>query len=444
MGKLVGLVRFTLPAKDKTALIFASLIRSLSLTASFVPARINMLGSTSKTPWLTLIGLGEDGPEGLGTASQKALSSAEKIWGSKRHIVLLGSKYSEKSIVWPKPFASGIKPFLEMRGKSTVLIASGDPFWFGAGHAVTKYLKFEEWTAIPIPSSFSLAAAKLGWPLENTICCGLHASNFEIIRKELQENQKLMITLRDGAAVFSLTKYLTETGFGSSKITILEALGGPRERIKQMIAEKFLMYDICHPVLVAVCCKGKNGITFATGKPDSLFQHGGQITKSPIRALTLSALAPKGAEILWDIGAGSGSIAIEWLLTAPSLKAISIEKDPDRAKIVSRNALSLGVNRLEVILGSAPQCLSNLCVPDVIFIGGGLTQELLNYIFSSCPRGTRIVSNSVTLESEKILNEWHAKKGGELMRIDLSYSAPLGRKRGWKSSYPIVQWKCTL
>ena len=373
-------------------------------------------------------------------ASLKALRSAEFVMGAARHLSLLPEVDAEL-LTWPVPFADGIAQLLELRGKRVVALASGDPFWFGAGSVFARQLQPDEWTSIAGPTTFSLAAAQMGWPLENTLCLGLHAAPLSRLRAHLSTGQRCIALLRDGAAVQELNGYISDNGFGDSDLTVLEALGGPRQRVT---AFDQLSEAVQHPVCVAIDIKGSEpAISKASGKDDALFANDGQITKRPIRALTLSALAPKFGEHLWDLGTGSGSIAIEWLLSHPSVTASAVEANSERAARAAHNAMTLGVERLDVITAKSIDVLDDLPAPEVVFVGGGLTQELLDALWNIMPVGCRFVTNAVTLESEVIVAQAHAAKGGELMRIEIANSKPLGTKRGWSSAYPIVQWSVT-
>jgi precorrin-6Y C5,15-methyltransferase (decarboxylating) len=397
----------------------------------------------AETPWLTILGLGEDGPEGLPPASRLALQEAEIVMGAPRHLDLLPDLAAER-IAWPVPFADGLPILQRLKGQRVVALASGDPFWFGAGRVIAEALTLGEWRALPGPSTFSLAAARMGWGIERTICLGLHAAPLSSLRPHLAPGARLLVLLRDGAAAGDLCAYLSATGFGESRVTLLEALGGPRERVSSVIADAGAA-DIAHPVAAAIEVAGDGPVvTRAAGREDALFSNDGQITKRPVRALTLSALAPRPGERLWDIGGGSGSIAIEWLLSDPSMRAISIEPRADRAARIRENAAALGMGRLDVIEGRAPDVLDDLEAPHAVFIGGGLSRALLDTLADRLSPGTRLVANAVTLESEALLADWQAKRGGELLRIELSEAAPLGTKRGWRSHYPVVQWRGAL
>ncbi len=364
--------------------------------------------------------------------------------GPPRHLSLVPETDAQR-IEWPVPFADGLPILTSLRGQRTVVLASGDPFWFGAGSVIARNFDPSEWVARPGQSTFSLAAARLGWPLESTLTFGLHAAPLTRLRPHLSSGLRAILLLRDGPAVAELATYLTETGFAESTLHVMEALGGPRERAQSVSLTEALLGSFEHPVCVGLEVKGA-GKSFpkATGKPDEIFETDGQITKRPIRALTLSALAPQRGEHLWDIGGGTGSISIEWLMCDPTLTATTIEPRADRAERIRRNADTLGQDRLKVVHGTAPASLPGLSMPDVVFVGGGLSTELLDWLRDNLAPSTRLVANAVTLESEALLAQWQEKLGGDLLRIELAHSAALGPRRGWKSAYPVVQWSVTL
>lgn len=396
---------------------------------------------------MTIIGIGEDGLNGIGPQGQEAIAQAKVIMGAARHLEVLGPTAAQQ-ITWPVPFADGVDQLMAMAPQPVVALASGDPFWFGAGTSLTKHLNRDDWCAIPNRSSLTLAAAQLGWPIETLDIHALHAAPFEHLRFTLQptdKKRKTLVTLRDGAAVLGLAQYLCELGFGTAKLHVLEALGGARERVSVHQADGVGAHSFAHPVMVGIDvsdCAGL-GLPLASGLPDEVFDHDGQITKRPVRAMTLSALAPRAGERLWDIGGGSGSIALEWLRTHPSNTAICFERDAARAARISENARALGLGHLEVAHGTAPAVLTDHSCPDAIFIGGGLSDAMLEQIFERCG-GARLVANGVTLEAEATLAQWHAKRGGDLMRVEIAHAGPIGRLRGWKSAYPIVQWSVTV
>ncbi|MFC3441827.1 precorrin-6y C5,15-methyltransferase (decarboxylating) subunit CbiE [Sphingobium rhizovicinum] len=394
-------------------------------------------------PWLTIVGLGEDGWDGLASPARAAIEAAELVMGPARHLALLG-EHRGQAVEWPVPFADGINLLLAARGRRVVALASGDPFWFGAGSSLTRHLEPGEWVAHPAPSTFALAAARLGWAVQDIACTALHAAPVPRLRPHLAPGRRILALLRDGAAVGEVAAYLGDQDFGASTIHILEALGGPRERVRAISADGSIPDDVTHPVAIGIDTAGEGRVLpSASGISDDWFEHDGQISKRPVRALTLSALAPRPGELLWDIGAGSGSIGIEWLLAHPANRAVAVEHDPVRAARIRTNADALGVDRIAVLTGSAPELLPD-GVPDAVFIGGGLSQALLETLWARLPAGRRLVANAVTLESEALLVRWQAEKGGHLLRVELAEVAPIGSRRGWRASYPLVQWSVTL
>jgi len=391
-------------------------------------------------PWLTIIGLGENGLEGLGDASRKALAEAEVIFGGPRHLELVTA--GSKGRPWPVPFS--IEPVLEMRGRNVAVLASGDPFWHGAGGSLARHLEAGEWVSHPVPSTFALAANLLAWKLEEVLCLGLHAATYARLRPLLGAGSRAICTMRDGAAPAELAGWLTAEGFGASKLTVMEYLGGPRQRVRTVSAEGFTLQDIQAPVAVAVEAAGHKGLPQASGLADDLFASDGQITKRPIRALTLSALAPRAGELLWDIGGGSGSVSAEWCLAAAGARAITFEPRESRLENIRSNAAAFGIDhRMTAVLGKAPQVLDGHPLPDCVFIGGGGSQELLDRLWEILPEGTRLVANGVTLETETLLMRAHAERGGHLLKAEIAEAGPLGSMRGWERARPVIQWSVT-
>ncbi|OPY98322.1 precorrin-6Y methyltransferase [Bradyrhizobium sacchari] len=386
-------------------------------------------------PWLTIIGIGEDGLAGLSEASRKALAKAETVFGGERHLAL--AEAGSRGRPWPVPFdADGV---LSCRGRPTVVLASGDPFWHGAGTSLAEKLQAGEWIAHPAPSTFSLAAARLGWRLESAVCLGLHAAPFERLVPHLARGARIICLVRDGKAAGDLARWLSERRWGASSLWTLAALGGPHESVREYRADSFAGDLAGSLVTVAVEGRGPRGLPRSSGLSDDFFIHDGQITKRPVRALALAALAPRPGERLWDIGAGSGSISVEWALCGGT--ATAIEAREDRAENIRKNAAAFGLtHRITVVTGKAPEALTAVDVPDAVFIGGGLDSAMFDPIWSRLAPGARLVAHSVTLETEALLGELHQLHGGELMRAEIAHAAPLGRYRSWEAARPVVQW----
>lgn len=385
-------------------------------------------------PWVAIIGLNEDGLPGLSDASRLALAQAEIVFGGPRHLDLSG--VGARGRAWPVPFS--IDPVLACRGQRVAVLASGDPFWHGAGGSLSAVLRPDEWRAYPAPSTFAIACARLGWRMEDITCHGLHAAPFARLRPVLHRGAHMICLLRDGAAPAELAKWLVSQGF-SADLVVMESLGGPFEKQRATTAAGFDLTDVTAPVAVAVTVTMGQGLSRASGLDDGLFASDGQITKRPVRALTLSALAPRRGERLWDIGAGSGSISVEWCLAGGL--ATCFELRADRAVNIRANAEAFGLtHRMTVIEGAAVSGLTGQPMPDAVFVGGGGSVALFDQLWQMLPAGTRIVANGVTLETEALLAAQHAARGGDLLRIDLAQAAPLGRMRGWAASRPVVQW----
>ncbi len=384
---------------------------------------------------MTIIGIGEDGLAGLSDASRKALDNAETVFGGERHLALAG--ITDRGRAWPVPFDVDI--VLGCRGRTTVVLASGDPFWHGAGGSLVEKLQAGEWVAHSAPSAFSLVAARLGWRLENVVCLGLHAAPFERLVPHLSRDARIICLVRDGKAAADLARWLTEHGWGASAMWTLSALGGPRESIAQHRADSYAGDSGDSLVAVALEVRGTQGLARSSGLPDALFMHDGQLTKRPVRALALSALAPRPGERLWDIGAGSGSISIEWALCGGT--AVAVEVRGERATNIRSNAASFGLtHRITIVEGEVPGILPELAAPDAVFIGGGLDADMFDAIWSRIAPGTRLVAHAVTLETEALLSDLNQRHGGELMRVEIAQAEPLGRYRAWKAARPIVQW----
>lgn len=395
------------------------------------------------TPWLTVVGIGEDGYQGLGRNARHALLKASQVFGGQRQLDLLPRCIGARRRPWPSPFS--LAPVLEQRGTPVCVLASGDPMWFGVGASLTRQVPAEELHVLPAPSSFALAAARLGWPLQEVVTLSLVARPLAALNAHLHNGLRLLVLSNDGDSPAAIAGLLRERGFGPSPVTVLEHLGGPRERHVDGTAQAWDDPAIAALNLVAIDCRADahaRPLSPISGLPDEAFEHDGQLTKRDIRAITLARLAPLPGELLWDVGAGCGSVGIEWMRAHPTCRAIAIEADEGRQQVIERNRDNLGVPGLRLVRGEAPRALDGLEQPDAVFIGGGVTRE---GVFDSCWQrlrsGGRLVANAVTLQSEMALMAWRERHDGELTRLQVAHARPLGGFDTWRQALPITLWE---
>ncbi|MDH7788131.1 precorrin-6Y C5,15-methyltransferase (decarboxylating) [Ochrobactrum sp. 19YEA23] len=392
--------------------------------------------------WLTVIGIGEDGLNGLGETARRALASADVIFGGKRHLGLVGETSSARQIAWPSPFDDAFPMIAAERGKSVVVLASGDPMHYGMGASLTRHFSPEEMLILPHPSSFSLAAARMGWSLQDVRCLSVHGRPLELLAKHILPGVKLLILSNDGSTPDKVARMLSARGFGPSRIDVLEHMGGPNEKHSCGVAGTWTVPAGADLNVVAVECLAEpdaNILPVGIGLPDEAFENDGQLTKRDIRAVTLSRLAPLPGALLWDVGAGCGSIGIEWMRTHASCRAIAIEANEGRQGMIARNRYALGVPGLQIVAGEAPGALAGLETPDAIFIGGGVTDEgVLQACWDALKPGGRLVANAVTLQSEMQLFAWRQRFGGELIRLSVAQAAGLGSFDVWRQALPVT------
>ncbi|MDG4880028.1 precorrin-6y C5,15-methyltransferase (decarboxylating) subunit CbiE [Mesorhizobium sp. WSM4884] len=394
--------------------------------------------------WLTVVGIGEDGVAGLGDEAKQRIAEAAVVFGGKRHLGLVSGLAKGEVRAWPSPFDATMRDVLALAGKNVCVLASGDPFFHGVGVTLARKIKPDEMMVLPAPSSLSLAASRLGWALQDVETISLHGHSIDLIRPLLHAGARILALTSDGDAPAAIAGLLEELGFGPSRLTVLEALGGTDEKHRTVRADAFDLENINPLNVLALEIESTPDariLPLTVGLADHLFEHDGQITKREIRAITLSALAPRRGELLWDIGAGSGSIGIEWMLAHPSMRAIAVEADAERAARIHRNAAHCGVPGLVVIEGTAPKALAKLETPDAIFIGGGGSDAgVLEKAIKALRPDGRLVANAVTLEMEALLLGEHNKRGGDLTRIALSRASPVGSMQAWRPAMPVMQW----
>ncbi|MGR4851872.1 precorrin-6y C5,15-methyltransferase (decarboxylating) subunit CbiE [Streptomyces sp. LARHCF252] len=401
------------------------------------------------TAAVTVVGIGADGWDGLTDASRAALSEAEVLIGGPRQLDLLPPRCAGERIAWPSPLRPAVPGLLAAHaGRRIAVLASGDPMFYGIGRALAEEVgKAGALRVMPHPSSVSYAAARLGWPLEDVEVVTLVGRPAARLAAALHEGRRILVLSAGADTPGEVAALLRDRGFGASRIRVLEQLGGAQERTNaEATADDWP--DAQPPGdplnIVAVTCRRAPDaprLGAVPGLPDDAYEHDGQLTKRHVRAVTLGTLAPAPGELLWDIGGGSGSIAVEWMRTHPSCRAVTVERDPVRAARITRNADRLGVPGLRVVTGAAPAALAELPPPDAVFIGGGLTTPgLLDACWEALPAGGRLVANTVTLESEALLADAHRRHGGELVRLAVAHAVPVGGFTGWRQAMPVSQW----
>ncbi|MFB9554401.1 precorrin-6y C5,15-methyltransferase (decarboxylating) subunit CbiE [Streptomyces roseoviridis] len=398
---------------------------------------------------VSVVGIGADGWDGLPETSRRTLRSAEVLIGGPRQLDLLpAADCPGTRVPWPSPLRPAVPGLLAAHaGRRVAVLASGDPFFYGIGRTLTEALGPDRPAALhvqPHPSSVSYACARLGWPLEATETISLVARPLDALTAALHDGRRLLLLGEGPDSPARVAALLRERGWGGTRIRVLEQLGGPRERILDGTAAHWPheRTDALH-VLALDCVRDRDTLRLGTtpGLPDEAYEHDGQLTKRYVRAATLAALAPAPGELLWDVGGGSGSIGVEWMRAHRACRAFAVEKSPERAARIVRNAAALGVPGLKVVTGAAPEALAGLPTPDAVFIGGGLTVPgLLDACWDALPVGGRLVANTVTLESEAVLAARHRRHGGELIRLAVAAAVPVGGFTGWRQAMPVTQW----
>ncbi|MBB4286067.1 precorrin-6y C5,15-methyltransferase (decarboxylating) subunit CbiE [Roseospira goensis] len=394
-------------------------------------------------PWLTVVGIGEDGWDGLGAAARRAVREAPAVMGGARHLALLPEIPGQARETWPSPFADGYDRVMARRGSPLCVLASGDPMFFGLGASLARRLPAAEMRVFPAPSCVSLAAARLGWALHETATLPLHGRPLAALHPLLHDGARLLLLAENRDTPARVAALLTARGFGGSAVTVLEHLGGLRERRFEGRAAGWPHPPGADLAVIAVTCAADGGtaggLSRLAGLPDDAFDHDGQITKRDQRAVTLARLAPRPGELVWDVGAGCGSIGIEWMRTHPACRAIAVEPRADRRDHIARNREALGVPGLVIVPGEAPAALEGLEPPDAVFIGGGVTADgVFDACWTALKPGGRLVANAVTLEGEAMLTALQARLGGALTRLSVAHAAPLGGFHGWRPAMPVT------
>ena len=411
--------------------------------------------------WLDVIGMGADGPAGLTAELRTLIGEAHLVVGGARHLDLVADLVQGEAVAWSSPIEATLQRLTAQRGlPPVVVLASGDPLWFGIGRLLLEHFHTRELAFHPHVSAFQLAASRLGWPIAEIACISLHGRVVDRLNRHLTPGRRLLILTNDGAAPALIGERLTRAGFGRSSLTVMESLGSTSETMIGFPANEASTRRFGDLNTLAVTLEADDpgalrpAGSLGQGLPDNAFIHDGQLTKQEVRAVTMARLAPRPGEHLWDIGAGAGSIAIEWLLAgraAPDrpTTATALEESADRVAVIIENAYRLGVPELRVIEGKAPALLPDGPDPDAVFIGGGVAAPMLiEACLERLTLGGRLVVNAVTLGGEARLLELQRQHGGALSRIAISHAESLGRQAvgapvGWKSMVPVTQWVLT-
>ena len=392
-------------------------------------------------PWLDIVGIGEDGMAGLAPQARAAVEAAEVIIGGDRHHRLSDSVTAER-LAWPSPFNAMIGTIERLKGRRVVVLVTGDPLWYSVGARIMKGIPADEIRFHPQLSAFQLAAARMRWSLADVETLTVHGRPIEQAIPFFAPGVRLLILTQGPETPHGIAALLTERGYGSSPMSVLAEMGGPGEaRIDGTAATWRAEAPALH--VLAVECRATPGarvLPRGPGLPDDAFEHDGKMTKAEIRALTLARLAPRRGAMLWDIGCGCGSVAIEWLRLARDGAAIGLEPHSERRQMAARNALTLGAPRLELRDARAPEGLEGLPAPDAVFIGGGLSDPVIEAALAALKPQGMLVANAVTLESEALLIAAQARHGGELTRFSVARAEPVGRLHGWRPMMPVTQW----
>jgi len=391
--------------------------------------------------WLSVIGIGEDGLAGLAPTARTLVEQAQVLVGGERHLALVPDSAAER-LTWRTPLADTLPEIAARRGRRVVVLASGDPLWYGVGALLVRHFGREEMVLLPGRGAFSLAAARMHWSLADCVSLTLHGRPLVRLALFLTPGARLLILSENGETPARVAAHLTAHGWGQSTLTLLERMGGPQERRLEGFAATWPAGRVADLNTLAVECVAApeaRPLSRLAGLPDDAFRHDGQITKRVVRAATLAALAPLPGETLWDVGAGSGSIGIEWLRGGGG-RAMAIERVAARVALIAENAALLGVPELEIVAGEAPAALRDLPTPDAVFLGGGTGEPgLFEAAWNRLRPGGRLVANAVTVASEARLAAWHQAQGGRLVRIAVSEAEPLGGAQSWRALLPVTQ-----
>jgi precorrin-6B C5,15-methyltransferase / cobalt-precorrin-6B C5,C15-methyltransferase len=445
------------------------------------------------TAWLHIVGVGETGIMALPSATRTIISFAETVLGPARFLSQLDAEMDEQTgapskavsttdfvdrrgleavaralledslvvaedrpaaqrptselrnlVEWEGSLDNMVAQVERLRDTPTVILATGDPMWFGIGATLARHLQPEEFEVHPYPSAFQLAAAALRWPLQHVATLSLHGRPAELIQPFILPGNRILALTTDAETAFKVADILSARGYADSQMTVLEALGGPDERTITSSAVDFTEASIGDFYVLGIDCVAAPDaplLSTVPGLPDEAFVSDGQLTKREIRAAALAKLAPIPGALLWDVGAGCGSIAIEWMRAARDARAIAFERDARRVSMIATNANALGVPTLRIEAGTAPLSLAGMPAPDAVFLGGGVGDDaLFGACWNALKPGGRFVANAVTIDGEQALYARQATHGGDIVRIETAVLEPLGDHRAMRPRMAVTQW----
>jgi precorrin-6Y C5,15-methyltransferase (decarboxylating) len=385
---------------------------------------------------VTVVGIPADGWRGLGDPARELLTNTPVVLGATRQLALLPDVPGQRRQAWPSPFS--LAPLGDHAGEEVVVLASGDPFVSGIGSTLLRLVGPERLEVVPTVSSVALARARMGWDEAEVVT--VVGRRPEVVLRQLAPGHRVLVLSSDERTPGAVAALLCDAGYGETVMTALGDLGSAHESREQATAaEGGPAAPRLH--VLALDLRGPSVGQWTAGLPDDAYEHDGQLTKRDLRASALARLAPWPGAVLWDIGAGAGSVGIEWMRSHPTARAVAVEADPARAERIGRNAARLGVPGLDVVTGRAPDVLDGLPDPDAVFVGGGATAPgLLELCRKRLRPGGRLVVHAVTLETERLLVDAHTEHGGELTRVTVERAEPLAGFTGWTPARAVVQW----
>jgi precorrin-6Y C5,15-methyltransferase (decarboxylating) len=393
---------------------------------------------------IDVVGVGAAGLGSLTPDARRAVDGADVVVGGDRHLAMLEERAGVRHVPWPSPLLPGLRALLDdVSGHRVVVLASGDPHVSGIGTTLVRELGADAVRVHPAVSSAALARARMGWAAEECEVVTLVGRDLDRLRRDLGPRARLVVLTSGSDAPARIATLLVEEGYADSRLTVLGDLGSPAESRTEGVAASWDGRPAPRLHLVCVECVPSPATpprSLVPGLPETAYEHDGQLTKRVVRASALAHLAPQPGDVMWDLGAGAGSVGIEFARQHPRNEVHAVERDPARAERVRRNARSLGVPGLHVVESASADAVAALPRPDAVFVGGGATADLLDACWAALAPGGRLVVHGVTVETEVLLHEVRGRLGGAMTRISVEDLDDIGSLHGWRPSRSIVQW----